>query len=601
MSTPSSTSNTDSNKASKIEMSAQQPSTVSADFDLHHIPFSRYGSYLAVSWLPAEGERAAGLYLRSVRGPAIGGQELYQIELVDDGESVPFDYYAQPTLLTLKSAVGQVDICMPTAGTVRFRAQGIALRLTMQVFGYNNVIPIADGRWLTTVSGHFETKLLLGTLRGTIYADAPWRTIKSEHIRMELRPEDGGDWLLEEYRIDPAGNTVDGISGHSFDGALQTVATEFEEWCARQPKVLPQHADAARLAAYINWSCVVAPSGLLSRPAMYMSKNQMANIWSWDNCFNALALAAGHPGLAWDQLKVMFDLQDAEGALPDLANDLFASWGFCKPPVHGWALEHIFASAAPFLDDFCDEIYEPLARWTKWWFRHRSAENGLPHYYHGNESGWDNSTVFDVQPPIQSPDLCAYLVLQMESLADLARRLGRDEEAESWQRRSSAMLTSLIETFWDGDQFVARRSLGGQVIRTDSLLLHMPLLLGTRLPKYVRDGIVAKLKEPGQFLTPHGLASEAQSSEHYSPDGYWRGPIWGAPMLMLTEGLDAVGEQAFANDLRRAFCDMVATNGLAENYNALGGQGLRDRAFTWTSSIFLLLAHQLYLAETGNP
>jgi putative isomerase len=87
---------------------------------------------------------------------------------------------------------------------------------------------------------------------------------------------------------------------------------------------------------------------------------------------------------------------------------------------------------------------------------------------------------------------------------------------------------------------------------------------------------------------------------HYSPDGYWRGPIWGAPTLILTEGLDAVGEHAFANEVRRRFCDMVATSGLAENYNALTGEGLRDRAFTWISSIFLVLAHELYLAETDS-
>ena len=71
---------------------------------------------------------------------------------------------------------------------------------------------------------------------------------------------------------------------------------------------------------------------------MYMSKNGMASIWSWDNCFNALALTAHRPDLAWEQLLVMVDLQDPSGVLPDLANDRFVSWSFCKPPVYGWTL-----------------------------------------------------------------------------------------------------------------------------------------------------------------------------------------------------------------------------------------------------------------------
>jgi putative isomerase len=35
---------------------------------------------------------------------------------------------------------------------------------------------------------------------------------------------------------------------------------------------------------------------------------------------------------------------------------------------------------------------------------------------------------------------------------------------------------------------------------------------------------------------------------------------------------------------------MAARSGMAENYNALTGAGLRDRAYTWTASVFLLLA-----------
>ena len=59
---------------------------------------------------------------------------------------------------------------------------------------------------------------------------------------------------------------------------------------------------------------MVAAAGHLRRPAMYMSKNAMASIWSWDNCFNALALVPHQPELAWDQLMVMVDLQDMDYA-----------------------------------------------------------------------------------------------------------------------------------------------------------------------------------------------------------------------------------------------------------------------------------------------
>ena len=37
-------------------------------------------------------------------------------------------------------------------------------------------------------------------------------------------------------------------------------------------------------------------------------------------------------------------------------------------------------------------------------------------------------------------------------------------------------------------------------------------------------------------------------------------------------------------------------SGMAENYDAITGDGLRDRAYTWTSSVFLILAHE-YLRD----
>jgi hypothetical protein len=40
---------------------------------------------------------------------------------------------------------------------------------------------------------------------------------------------------------------------------------------------------------------------------------------------------------------------------------------------------------------------------------------------------------------------------------------------------------------------------------------------------------------------------------------------------------------------------MVNLSGMAENFDALTGAGLRDRAFTWTSSVFLILGHEYTL------
>lgn len=126
-----------------------------------------------------------------------------------------------------------------------------------------------------------------------------------------------------------------------------------------------------------------------------------------------------------------------------------------------------------------------------------------------------------------------------------------------------------------------------------SLYPFMPLMLGRRLPQEIAAKLIAGLKEEGRFLTPYGLATEALSSPYYQDDGYWRGPIWAPPMALIIEGLADLGERAFARELARRFCDCVCRSGFAENFDARTGAPLRDPAYTWTSSVFLLLAHRL--------
>ena len=63
--------------------------------------------------------------------------------------------------------------------------------------------------------------------------------------------------------------------------------------------------------------------------------------------------------------------------------------------------------------------------------------------------------------------------------------------------------------------------------------------------------------------------------------------------MLLVEGLDSVGDVSLAKKLRQEFCQMAQQNGMSENFDAVTGEGLRDPAYTWTSSVYLIFAHQL--------
>ncbi len=94
--------------------------------------------------------------------------------------------------------------------------------------------------------------------------------------------------------------------------------------------------------------------------------------------------------------------------------------------------------------------------------------------------------------------------------------------------------------------------------------------------------------------SPFGLSTEPRSSPLYESDGYWRGPIWAPATMIVADGLDDIGEHELADSLRESFCQMAQRSGMAENFDAQTGVGLRDPfLYTWTSSVYLIFANML--------
>jgi len=573
---------------------AQRPAstysyTGQISFDLSKVPFSRFGSYLAVSqFLPDPASQTApGLYLRSMRG---GGHNVFRLELLATGSPVPFEIHTSPTSLHLQAQAGSVDLCMPVSDQVRVRGEGVSLRLT----AVTKTLAILNANHHWEINTPPSEKFMIWPIAGALQVDAPWSGKGTTSTVAAFVP------APDSHRFDAEIDTYESVwDPHlvlaDFAAGEAVVQHDYQQWLARMPEVPAEYGSGAELAAYVNWASVVAPGGYLKHPAMLMSKNWMTLLWSWDHCFNAMAVSYKDPELAWQQFELPFDNQDAHGALPDTIGNASRGFGYNKPPIHGWTLTWMMHNGGYRDSKHLAAIYAPLALWTNWFFKYRdSNSDGFPEYDHGNDSGWDNSTVMLTGVPVESPDLDSFLILQMDTLASIAHTLGKEQEASAWKTRSDQLLKNMLGKFWKGDHFVAYRAQDGAEIDSDSLLLHLPLVLGKRLPVEVREKLVAGLMKPGNFRTTNGFATERLTSSYYTPDGYWRGPIWAPTTMLLAEGLDGAGENKLATNLRADFCRMAQQSGMSENFNAVTGAGLRDPAYTWTSSVYLIFAHQLW-------
>ena len=564
--------------------------------DITKVPFSRYGSTVAFSQFTEENLPSfhatglpPGVYLRSVYGDQ-RTHPVFRVELLDADKPVPFVVEAGPSLLRLKAAKGIVEFCIAASDRVKFRGHGVSLRLIAQD-GALAVLTYAN-HWEINSERAIE-KYMLWATHGDLHMDAPWNGLSNVRVAATYYPEP--ESLSVEGEIDTYPSVwTRHPSTETFDESVRVVEQDYNRWLELMPEVPRDLGQGAELAAYVNWTSVVDPSGYLDRAAMLMSKNWMAAIWSWDHCFNAMALSFKDPGLAWQQYMLPFDNQQSEGALPDETTSTSNEINFTKPPIHGWALAWMMQHGGYTDQTHLAQIYLPLSRWTNWYFQFRdSNQDGLPEYNHGYDSGWDNSTVMLPGMPVETADLDSFLILQMDTLADLAEKLGKSAEGQEWQKRSNELLQRMLSMLWRKDHFVAIRASDGSAIDSQSLMLYLPIILGKRLPPDVRIKLIQGLTQPGKFRTVHGFATEPVASKYYATDGYWRGPIWAPVTMLLAEGLDSTGEHALAKKLREDFCRMAQQSGMYENFDAITGAGLRDPAYTWTSSVYLIFAHEL--------
>ena len=558
----------------------QKTKTKPMNYDLHSVGFSIAGSILVLRMPPPTKDRAEGLYLQTVPN-----QDFMRVSVLRGDQPVEYDHVAGPASLVLKPTTGsgKVEFVFESPAILRVRTTGVALCLEMPL---GQVLARGRDRW--QINRGLSSQLLLSRLSGTVAVDAPWNGVGAEHVKITVV----GEIAIEAF-------TTTAPADHarpSFVQCRQQARDAFESFLANLPAVPPRYRTARELAGYILWSAIVNPQGHYRRPAMLMSKNRMSRIWGWDHCFNAMALAKGHPALAWDQMQVMFDVQDKHGALPDSISTEKIIWTFCKPPVHGWALRWML-EANPKIAGRRQlaAFYPQLTAWTNWWLDSRDDDgDGICQYHHGNDSGWDNATCFTVDMPAEGPDLAAFLVTQMDMLVELATRLEKPDEAKAWQERSDRMLRGLIEHFWRDDRFVATQSGSHRSPdKGDSLIPFTPLLLGRRLPAEITRTLVTRLFEPDRFLTAHGLATENLKSALYDPNGWWRGGIWAPSTHMIYDGLRQLGEDDHAREVARRFCETCRTSGFAECFNSLTGAPVGDKAYTWTASVFLLLANDL--------
>ena len=568
--------------------------------DLIKIPFSTRGAYTVFSIMKTDD--ASQLFIRDIRGGDLDPGCLFVFNFEIEGlegdvrtmslSEIRFD--ATPSLLTASfDGLPFMEITFEDEDAFRIRtmASAVAVKLAAVLHKYNTIAQIGIADWEFT-SYFKEVKMGIHKLSGEGSVLADWLAIGSKEIEIQLSR--GGEWRIATYLVAEGDKPY---KKASFESCERRNHRKFISWsrlfkgsCDIPETVSPSLFEARiEEASHIMWQNFVIESGQLRYPALYMTKNWMTNIWSWDNFFSAMGLMHACKRSAFEQLIVFEKLQSPEGAFPDYANDRYASYSCNKPPLLGWCYSWMILNDKTETQYYekpaqLNRIYKMSEKQTHYWLNYRMSDLGLPYYTHGNDSGWDNGTFFSEGVPVITPDLTTFLLLQIQFLIDYAPD---QSKAEDWKKTYDKLLETLIDKLWNGKAFVAIKWPENRIIDMDGTLQRLlPLLLAKSLP----DEIIAQLKRDLiDFETPFGFATEKINSPYYKYNGYWRGPIWAPTTLLMIDALMRTSEPEWANLIRDKFIRCVMTGGFAENFDPLTGEGLVDTGFAWTASVFTAL------------
>ena len=296
--------------------------------------FSKSGSYLAID------KKENELLIMS----SYGGKyyPLYAIKIEEDAE-----IDMKPWELTVKSG-GEYKFCFfgKNGLFIKGKKKPLTIEYREAKNDYNvnfvreteNGIAVGDTinngvAYLTVINGKFSYSAPMN-----VGEESRKFLAKRKEIRVNFGGE-GQDFTaaIEQF-----------FGGYDFSACRdltygEAVAAAREEYEKFEKPFIENNQNAA-CAAYVLWCNTLPKEGYLTRTPICPSRAGMTRVWSWDNVFNAIALAPFHPELAFDQLMIPYDLIAADGQIPDAISAIGIEWTNVKPPVQGWAYNILLIS-----------------------------------------------------------------------------------------------------------------------------------------------------------------------------------------------------------------------------------------------------------------
>ena len=299
-----------------------------------------------------------------------------------------------------------------------------------------------------------------------------------------------------------------------------------------------------------------------------------------------------------------FDHQDETGALPDSVTHSEVLYNFVKPPIHGWALRAAARSDCPSRStrQSSTEALPAAGSRGPVLARPPAARPASPCRTTSTATTAAGTTPpsstrhGSSRPPTSPPSSscsCACSPTWPPNSADADGR-------RHWTAAPTRCSTALLDELWDGERFRRPRARTGERRGpAPACSTSCPSCWATDLP--ARGRATALAERIAAHLTPYGLATEPPDSPHYRAGRLLARPDLGA-VHRAHRGRPAPRRPRTSSPTTSAPASAPCARSPASPRTSTPSPapGLRDRAYTWTASAYLILAGQ-YEDRTRSP
>jgi len=341
-------------------------------------------------------------------------------------------------------------------------------------------------------------------------------------------------------------------------------------------------------------------------------------IWMECGPHEALVYRKFRPDIARNSHLIFFDLQKEDGQIPANRRRTLSGFGQIQMvvPIAATAWELARATGD---SELLEKAYVACGKWDAWLRRYRDTrKTGLVEGFCTYDTGMDNSPRWKGLPdacpdrdatrhadlpvlPFLSPDLSATMVGARRAMAEMAKALGKSDEADRWAADCAALRRALIEKLWvaeDGAFYDLDAQRQYVRVRSD--------VFSRVASEHVPDRPMFELMwakqlgNPNAFWAPYPLPSVALDDPSFVrpiPRNSWGGAAQALTALRAGRWMDHYGRSAEFARMQDAWCNAILRDpSFRQQIDPLTGAFTQEDAPGYSPAALVMLDYSWRLA-----